>query len=148
MYTNLIISAAGMRFLLLHAGQIYSLEAVGGNHRHKFLPHVPCETLDFKNVGVFFTWEHDSASAILDLAFLNLHRVFGAMIPMVRRTGGFGAANSAFKTTWVLTVLFCGVPAATELPFSAAESHSFLTMRVFNVVDRCRFFIEICRCIF
>ena len=98
MYTNLIISPTGMRFLLLHTCQIYSLEAAGGTHRHNFLPHVPCETLDFKNVGVFFTWEHDSASAILDLNFLKLHRVFGAVIPMVRRTGGFGAANSAFKT--------------------------------------------------
>ena len=47
---------------------------------------------------IFPEWEHDSASAILDLNFSEFHRVFGAMILMVRRTGGFGAANRAFKT--------------------------------------------------
>ena len=47
---------------------------------------------------IFPQWEHDSASAILDLNFSNFHRVFGAMIPMVRRTDRFGAANRAFKT--------------------------------------------------
>ena len=108
--------------------------------------HVPCETLDPNLVAVFPPWEHDSASAILDLNFSNLHRVFGAMIPMVRRTGGFGVAKRAFKINWVLTVLFSGVPATTKLPFSAPESHSFLTRRIFHVVGGCRFFIEICMC--
>ena len=98
MYKNIIIFTAGVRFLLLHPCQIYSLEAAGGTHRHHFLPHVPCETLDFKIVAVFLTRGHDSASAILDLNFSKLHRVFGAVIPMVRRTGGLGAAKSAFKT--------------------------------------------------
>ena len=121
-------------------------KAADRSHRHRFLPHVPCETLDSSVVGLFHTWEHDSASAILDLDFSNLHRVFGAMVPMVRRTGGFGAAKSGFKTNWILTVLFCGVPATTKLPFPAPEYHSFLTRRFFHVVGGCRFFIEICMC--
>ena len=41
---------------------------------------------------------------------------------------------------------FCGVSAATKLPFSAPKSHSFLTRRVFHVVGGCRFFIGICMC--
>ena len=89
---------------------------------------------------LFPKWEHDFANAIFDLNFPNLHRAFGAANPMVRRTGGFGAANNAFKTQWILTVLFCGVSSATKLPFSAPESHSFLTRRLFHVVDRCCFF--------
>ena len=103
---------------------------------------VPKLSLHFSQRGF------DFASAILDLNFSNLHRVFRAMIPMVRRTGGFGAAKSAFKTNWILTVLFCGVSATTKLPFSAPDSHSFLTRRFFHVVGGCRFFIEICMCQF
>ena len=88
----------------------------------------------------FPKWEHDFANAIFDLDFSNLHRAFGAANPMVRRTCGFGAARSAFKTQWVLTVLFCGVSSATKLPFSAPESHSFLTSRCFSCRRRLSFF--------
>ena len=40
----------------------------------------------------------DFESAIVDLNFANLHDAFCAMIPMVRRTSGFGAAKSILKT--------------------------------------------------
>ena len=81
---------ASMYFMVLDASTV----AAGANF---------CHTSPVKRLGaewpLFFSpWGHDSASAILDLNFSNLHRVFGAMIPMVRRTGGFGAAKSGFKT--------------------------------------------------
>ena len=71
---------------------------VDGRRGHQFLLHVPCETLDANLAPVFPPWGHDFASAILDMNFSNLHRVLGAMIPMVRRTSGFGAAKPTFKT--------------------------------------------------
>ena len=112
-----------------------------------------CHTSPAKSLrpkwGLHFSQrELDFASAILDLIFTNLHSAFGAANPMVRRTFGFGAAKSAFKTNWILTVLFCGASATTKLKFPAPESHSFLTSRFFHVVGGCRFSIEICMCQF
>ena len=55
--------------MLLHPCRICSVTAAGGPRSHHFLPHVPSETLALKIVGVSATWEHDSASAVLDLDF-------------------------------------------------------------------------------
>ena len=43
--------------------------------------------------------ERDFESPILDLDFSVLHRAFGAMDPMVRRTVGFRETKSGFETT-------------------------------------------------
>ena len=59
----------------------------------------------------------DFESAIVDLNFANLHDAFCAMIPMVRRTSGFGAAKSILKTNWILAILCCGLFAGTKYNF-------------------------------
>ena len=78
---------------------------------------------------------------------------FFKFAPRVWCDDSYGAAHrrvrgrqKKFKTNWILTVLFCGVPAATKLPFSASESHSFLTRCVFMSSAVFVFFIEICMC--
>ena len=55
---------------------------------------------------VFRQREHDFETRVLDLNFYVLHRVAGAMIPMVRRTSGFIATKSILKRNCILTFPF------------------------------------------
>ena len=55
----------------------------------------------------------DFESAMVDLNFSDLHRVAGAMIPMVRRTGDFIATKSILKSNCILTIFVCSTLSAT-----------------------------------
>ena len=96
---NTIISPARQRNPRSWPICFVDFECADGCCRHRFLPHVPCETLASSVAPLFSQREHDSESQILDLNFSILHRAFGAMNPMVRRTVGFTATKSCFKTT-------------------------------------------------
>ena len=73
----------------------------------------PAKRLCAQRPLLFPQRERDCESQILDLIFSVLHRAFGAMNPMVRRTAGFLATKSGFETNGILTISFCEALSAT-----------------------------------
>ena len=110
---NLIFSQRGNDFahVTLLSGmllelRIWSSEANFCNWSNAFW-------LDPKRPPLFPQRGLDFESAIVDLNFSDLHRVAGAMVPMVRRTGDFIATKSILKNNCILTIFVCSTLSAT-----------------------------------